>query len=201
MAGRCTRGQRRMQKCAESLAAPGLMSEPMVCKRSYLDTDRDGDGDRLITVDGASPAARWARLVDDGAAGLAGGAGGDLSEHDAEQPSVDNETVIGQVVRKVSGIFFASQIHESIQDLLCPHAPPGLQRVSVEPGRRETAADPHAILAGETVDCQAGLSLWTRQDVPRYAFLHLDGDLLLRRADVWPSRSKKSKLAPTSWKP
>jgi tRNA(Ser,Leu) C12 N-acetylase TAN1 len=37
-----------------------------------------------------------------------------------------------------------------------------------------TFADPDAILAVETVDCQAGLSLWTREDRQRYAFLRLD---------------------------
>lgn len=37
-----------------------------------------------------------------------------------------------------------------------------------------TFEDPDAILAVETVDCRAGLSLWTREDRQRYAFLRLD---------------------------
>jgi tRNA(Ser,Leu) C12 N-acetylase TAN1 len=41
------------------------------------------------------------------------------------------------------------------------------------PGRI-TFADPDAILALETVDCRAGLSLWSREDLQRYPFLHLD---------------------------
>jgi hypothetical protein len=41
------------------------------------------------------------------------------------------------------------------------------------PGRI-TFDDPDAILALETVDCQAGLSLWTRQELQRYPFLRLD---------------------------
>jgi hypothetical protein len=42
-----------------------------------------------------------------------------------------------------------------------------------KPGRI-TFDDPDAILALETVDCQAGLSLWTREDLQRYPFLGLD---------------------------
>lgn len=34
--------------------------------------------------------------------------------------------------------------------------------------------DPDAIIAVETVDSRAGLSLWTREDMARYPFLHLD---------------------------
>lgn len=41
------------------------------------------------------------------------------------------------------------------------------------PGRI-TFADPDAILALETVDGRAGLSLWSREDLQRYPFLHLD---------------------------
>jgi hypothetical protein len=35
-------------------------------------------------------------------------------------------------------------------------------------------ADPDAIIALETVDNRAGLSLWRREDVQRYPFLRLD---------------------------
>jgi hypothetical protein len=42
-----------------------------------------------------------------------------------------------------------------------------------KPGRI-TFDDPDAIIALETVDCQAGLSLWTREDLQRYPFLRLD---------------------------
>ncbi len=42
-----------------------------------------------------------------------------------------------------------------------------------KPGRI-TFEDPDAIVALETVDCQAGLSLWTREDLQRYPFLKLD---------------------------
>lgn len=42
-----------------------------------------------------------------------------------------------------------------------------------QPGRI-TFEDPDAILALETVDCRAGLSLWTREDMQRYPFLRLD---------------------------
>lgn len=41
------------------------------------------------------------------------------------------------------------------------------------PGRI-TFEDPDAIIALETVDCQAGLSLWRREDLQRYPFLRLD---------------------------
>jgi tRNA(Ser,Leu) C12 N-acetylase TAN1 len=41
------------------------------------------------------------------------------------------------------------------------------------PGRI-TFEDPDAIIALETVDNQAGLSLWRREDVQRYPFLRLD---------------------------
>jgi len=41
------------------------------------------------------------------------------------------------------------------------------------PGRI-TFADPDAIIALETVDCRAGLSLWRREDLQRYPFLRLD---------------------------
>jgi adenylyl- and sulfurtransferase ThiI len=41
------------------------------------------------------------------------------------------------------------------------------------PGRI-TFEDPDAILAVETVGNQAGLSLWTREDLRRYPFLRLD---------------------------
>jgi tRNA(Ser,Leu) C12 N-acetylase TAN1 len=44
---------------------------------------------------------------------------------------------------------------------------------SGHPGRI-TFADPDAILTVETVDGQAGLSLWTREDMQRYPFLRLD---------------------------
>ena len=39
---------------------------------------------------------------------------------------------------------------------------------------RITFEDPDAILALETVDCRAGLSLWRREDMQCYPFLHLD---------------------------
>lgn len=39
---------------------------------------------------------------------------------------------------------------------------------------RITFEDPDAILALETIDCRAGLSLWRREDMQRYPFLHLD---------------------------
>jgi hypothetical protein len=39
---------------------------------------------------------------------------------------------------------------------------------------RITFEDPDAILALETVDSRAGVSLWTREDIQRYPFLHLD---------------------------
>lgn len=41
------------------------------------------------------------------------------------------------------------------------------------PGRI-TFEDPDAIIALETVDCRAGLSLWRREDLQRYPFLRLD---------------------------
>jgi hypothetical protein len=44
---------------------------------------------------------------------------------------------------------------------------------SGSPGRI-TSADPDAIITIETVDCQAGLSLWTREELQRYPFLRLD---------------------------
>jgi tRNA(Ser,Leu) C12 N-acetylase TAN1 len=42
-----------------------------------------------------------------------------------------------------------------------------------EPGRI-TFENPDAIISVETVDSRAGLSLWTREDMIRYPFLHLD---------------------------
>jgi tRNA(Ser,Leu) C12 N-acetylase TAN1 len=42
-----------------------------------------------------------------------------------------------------------------------------------KPGRI-TFEDPDAIIAVETVDSRAGLSLWTREEMTRYRFLHLD---------------------------
>jgi tRNA(Ser,Leu) C12 N-acetylase TAN1 len=42
-----------------------------------------------------------------------------------------------------------------------------------QPGRI-TFANPDAILALETVDCRAGLSLWRREELQQYPFLHLD---------------------------
>lgn len=44
---------------------------------------------------------------------------------------------------------------------------------SGKPGRI-TFEDPDAIVAVETVGTQAGLSLWTREDLKRYPFLRLD---------------------------
>ena len=44
---------------------------------------------------------------------------------------------------------------------------------SGSPGRI-TFADPDAIITVETVDCQAGLSLWTREEMQRYPFIRLD---------------------------
>jgi tRNA(Ser,Leu) C12 N-acetylase TAN1 len=41
------------------------------------------------------------------------------------------------------------------------------------PGRI-TFADPDAIIAVETVDGQAGLSLWTREEMQRYPFIRPD---------------------------
>ena len=74
-----------------------------------------------------------------------------------------------------------------------PHAPARLQGEAVEHGRRAfprpvsagrtgttgspgriTFDDPDAIIAVETVGVQAGLSLWTREDLRRYPLLHLD---------------------------
>lgn len=44
---------------------------------------------------------------------------------------------------------------------------------SGNPGRI-TFADPDAIMTVETVDCQAGLSLWTREEMQHYPFIRPD---------------------------
>ena len=63
----------------------------------------------------------------------------------------------------------SSQSEESFLDGILLDA---LNKIG-KPGRI-TFENPDAIIALETIDSRAGLSLWTREDLQRYPFLRLD---------------------------
>lgn len=68
---------------------------------------------------------------------------------------------------------FKGQLHSQDEEQLLDEFLLGELERAGTPGKI-TFDDPDAILAVETIDTQAGLALWTREELSQFPFLHLD---------------------------